>query len=356
MPDSNPMCVNHPDVPASKFCMHCGHPICDSCAKTIGQMTVCEDCERILSPKPQSNDYCVNHPNAPRAGFCMSCGAPLCEECYNKHENKVCDKCYEAEISRSTFNQSSSNQTQSTPKKSSGLNIDTKEIEAKLGPIIDNLSVHLEEAKNWTIAFLGTKRGKITAGVLCLVIVVMGVFSFVGPMIMRNPFMARMAMNQIKQEFSKDNAAAKTDNKPSVQSPVIHNTEDTTPKNDSVDIVAQDIASWNANVQTRNHIILLLDSVKADGDDIVLTGHFHNNSQQAWGGIVQVLIDNMTLMNGDNVARTISNEPVGTPPEVNKPLKPGEDTPTVTLRLDGKAEGITFNHFTFDCKVGAKKL
>ncbi|KKM72123.1 hypothetical protein LCGC14_1423650 [marine sediment metagenome] len=103
-PGPVPSCVNHPAVPATVMCAHCGKRICQTCAFSQANGTItCPACMTLGSAS--ANDQavvalsamaggpaspmtttlpgtkCQRHPQADAVHLCQACRAPVCATC-----------------------------------------------------------------------------------------------------------------------------------------------------------------------------------------------------------------------------------------------------------------------------------
>lgn len=83
------MCVQHPTVPAARFCVNCGSPMCATCAFTAPDgRDVCPTCAFLPSPSRTSaipalpvGTMCERHTSVAAIHLCTKCSAPICDTC-----------------------------------------------------------------------------------------------------------------------------------------------------------------------------------------------------------------------------------------------------------------------------------
>jgi hypothetical protein len=66
-------CYYHPELPSSYVCSRCGRPICASCNRQYGVLSLCTECYWGLSPKlgTQYNQYTVASEPQTRSPFSL---------------------------------------------------------------------------------------------------------------------------------------------------------------------------------------------------------------------------------------------------------------------------------------------
>lgn len=96
------VCLQHPEVAATRLCAECGQPMCETCTFVLpGDRSVCPRCvsrprPALSGPTPVSAGVmCATHPSVQAVHYCAACQAPICATCDFSYggDLHLCPKC-----------------------------------------------------------------------------------------------------------------------------------------------------------------------------------------------------------------------------------------------------------------------